>query len=384
MYPSFSNYPPKEALSHLHNQTQDQEIFRDLAFGCIIGAMCGDAIGVPVEFKRDVSLDQADWCLRLPGGGPFKLGKGQITDDSELALCLAEGLVQGKGVLDLNQIGGVYHEWYLSRPFDIGITTRTAFKNAKNMIANKKHADVIRQSSLGSEKSQSNGGLMRITPLCVWTSKLTKEEIIKAVREETRLTHPNRTAQNVSIAYVYTINYLLNHPGDYKNAYEECKDLVFNRLKDNEIINWLFDLEDGLLPLANETMGWAKIAFIYSLYFLRGNRPYKEAMIKMLSQGGDTDTNCCIVGGMLGALHGLKGIPEDVRKQVLRFEAKYDGGIQRPDYLVPGKCAEKLINEIIRIRPDKLEMKGEERNLQNSFKENPSDKKIIFSYGLCK
>jgi len=358
---------PRNKLIHSYNESelailsnQDQKIFSDLAFGCIIGAMCGDAIGVPLEFKRDVNLEKAKECLRLPGGGPFKLGKGQVTDDSELALCLAAGLVEGNGVLDLNKIGGMYHQWFLSRPFDIGITTRTAFKNANNVVGND-HANVIRESSLKSINSQSNGGLMRITPLCVWTSKLTKEEIIKAVREDTRLTHPNKTAQNVSIAYVYTINHLLNHPGESKQAYQKCKSLVINDLKDKDIEGWLQELEGEILPPAHEKIGWVKIAFLYSLHFMRKSVSYEDAMVEMLRQGGDTDTNCCIVGGMLGALHGFKGIPEEVRRQVLSFEANQDGGIKRPDYLVPGKCAERLIEEIIRVRPKKLEVQGEER-----------------------
>ncbi len=344
-------------------QKQDQKLFSDLAYGCFIGALCGDAIGVPVEFKRDVTLDRAKECIRLPGGGPFKLGRGQVTDDSELALCLAAGLVEGNGVLDMDKIGGMYHKWLLSRPFDIGITTRTAFKNAQSAQNTNNHADIIRESSSQSQNSQSNGGLMRITPLCIWTSKLSKEDLIKAVREDTRLTHPNRTAQNVSIAYVYTINHLLNYPGESEKAYQKCKDLVKNDLQDKDMESWLQELEAGVLPPAHEKIGWVKIAFLYALHFLREKMPYEDAMIKMLKQGGDTDTNCCIVGGMLGALHGFKGIPEDVKNQVLSFEANQDGGIQRPDYLVPKKCAEKLIEDIIRIRPEKLEMRGEERKI---------------------
>jgi len=338
----------------------NQETFKDLAYGCVIGAMCGDAIGVPVEFEEHVSPEKARKCLTLPGGGPFYLGKGQITDDSELTLCQAAGLVEGKGVLDLNKIGGMYHKWYLSPPFDIGIATKTAFQNARNTSTN--HAHVIRSSSLKSINSQSNGALMRITPLCIWTSKLSLPEMMRAVREETRLTHPNKTAQNVSIAYVHTIHHLLNNPGESEKAYQKCKDLVINDLKDKEVTGWLQEFEAGNLPEAYDKMGWVKIAFLYSLHFMRRNVTYEDAMVEMLRKGGDTDTNCCIVGGMLGALHGLKGIPEEVKRQVMNFDATRDGGIKRPDYLVPGKCAEKLIEEIIRIRPESLKIQGEEIN----------------------
>jgi len=356
----FSCCCPRRKSSNLHTRIKapiPQDVFSNLAFGCVLGAMCGDAIGVPVEFQTVVSIAKAEKCLTLPGGGPFGLGPGQVTDDSELALCLAEGLVRGKGVLDLDRIGEMYHKWYLSPPFDIGITTRTAFKNAQN-VGSGSHARVIRESALKSYTSQSNGGLMRITPLCVWTSKLTMNEIIKAVREETRLTHSNETAQNVSIAYVYTINHLLNYPGEYEQAYQKCKEIVTEVLRDADIADWLRELENGILPLAHEKMGWVKIAFLYSLHYLRQNMGYREAMIDMVSKGGDTDTNCCIVGGMIGALHGMSGIPEYLTSQLLSFDASKDGGIERDDYLVPGKVAEDLINDIIKIRPETLNLKG--------------------------
>jgi len=336
-----------------------QDGFSDQAFGCVIGAMCGDALGVPVEFRNQVTLQQAEECLRYPGGGPFRIGRGQITDDTEMALSLAHGLVQGKGIFDVNKIAGMYHEWYKSNPFDIGITTRNALCDPPSSTG--EHAKVIRNGALRSAGSQSNGGLMRITPLCVWSSKLSQQDLIKAVREDTRLTHPNVTAQNVSIAYVYAINHLLNHPGENLEAYEKCKDLVINVLKDQDIAGWIQELEAGQLPLAIDKIGWVKIAFLYSLDFLRKKTEFEEAMKIMLTKGGDTDTNCCIVGGMLGALHGYSGIPKRLTDPVISFEAEKVGGIRRPDFLVPAKCAEWVIREIIKIRPSSLTMQGEEK-----------------------
>jgi ADP-ribosylglycohydrolase len=58
----------------------------------------------------------------MNGGGPFNLAPGQVTDDSELAMMLLNGLVAGQGSLDTFKICKYYADWYNSNPFDIGNT----------------------------------------------------------------------------------------------------------------------------------------------------------------------------------------------------------------------------------------------------------------------
>jgi len=62
--------------------------------------------------------------MKMPGGGPWGLTAGQVTDDSELAMCLMNGLVEGNGKLDPKYICKYYGKWYQYGPFDIGTTTR--------------------------------------------------------------------------------------------------------------------------------------------------------------------------------------------------------------------------------------------------------------------
>lgn len=63
---------------------------QDAAYGAILGAAVGDAAGGVLEFQPIPSDEQVRNALRMPGGGVHRLGPGQITDDSELAICLAE------------------------------------------------------------------------------------------------------------------------------------------------------------------------------------------------------------------------------------------------------------------------------------------------------
>ena len=67
--------------------------FKDAAYGCILGAFCGDSIGSYLEFTGRNNEKTVEECLKIPGGGPHMVGPGQITDDSELALCLMQALL---------------------------------------------------------------------------------------------------------------------------------------------------------------------------------------------------------------------------------------------------------------------------------------------------
>ena len=51
--------------------------------------------------------------------------------------------------------------------------------------------------------------------------------------------------------------------------------------------------------------GWIKIAFCYSMHFLLSKTSFKTAIEKIIKVKGDTDTNACIIGALLGAYYGL-------------------------------------------------------------------------------
>jgi ADP-ribosyl-[dinitrogen reductase] hydrolase len=61
--------------------------------------------------------------MTMPGGGPWLLAPGQITDDSELAMCLLNALIEGNGSIDTVAHCKWYGKWMNSPPFDIGTTT---------------------------------------------------------------------------------------------------------------------------------------------------------------------------------------------------------------------------------------------------------------------
>ncbi len=63
--------------------------------GALLGLACGDALGTTVEFKSRGTFEP---LTRIVGGGPFRLKAGEWTDDTSMALCLAESLLSCKGM----------------------------------------------------------------------------------------------------------------------------------------------------------------------------------------------------------------------------------------------------------------------------------------------
>ena len=97
--------------------------------GSILGLAVGDALGAPVEFKRPGSFEPV---TDMSSGGAFSLRPGQWTDDTSLALCLSESLVETNGFDLIDQLDRYvrwYREGHLSSTgecFDIGNTTKMA------------------------------------------------------------------------------------------------------------------------------------------------------------------------------------------------------------------------------------------------------------------
>ncbi len=101
-----------------------------------------------------------------------------------------------------------------SPPFDIGNTTKGAFdilidKNTRCALNAK---EMAKKNNI---KSQSNGALMRCTPMAVWTSNLKDDiEIKNAISEDVEMSHPNQVVVNAVFLYSKAIHYLINNPSE--------------------------------------------------------------------------------------------------------------------------------------------------------------------------
>jgi ADP-ribosyl-[dinitrogen reductase] hydrolase len=324
---------------------------RDAGRGCLLGALVGDAAGATLEFLgRTPERSEVKQALMMVGGGHWRTAPGQITDDGELALCLARALA-GSSSFPIEKVACEYLKWYQSLPFDIGNTTATGLEGGLRAATGTVHVGMWRAAEQQSMGSKANGALMRVAPLGIWGLRIREEDLVSSVSAECRLTHPNPTCQYTSALYCLAIRHLVLNPGDGVGAFARAKEWA-EHLGNTEIVEWLGLAEQGVDVGYHPHSGFVRYGFVHAFRHLRLGTPYMSALAETLLGGGDTDTNACIVGGLSGALHGEPGIPEVLRIAVMNCDT--EKGRPRPEWLqtraqLPGLLEALLACSALRI-----------------------------------
>lgn len=320
---------------------------RSAALGSVLGAFIGDALGSFIEFESSISPGRLQATMLMSGGGPFSLGPGQVTDDSELAMCMLRGLLAGQGKLNLDQVASYYGRWVATGPFDIGVTTRTALGP---LAAHPSSAETcIRAAIAGTGSSQSNGSLMRITPLGVWAHRLSPEKAAIAAKLESSMTHSNETIQHAAACYTIAIGHLLRSFGDRQGAYDLAKTYA-TQSGNGDIRGWFRNIEEEPPMTGTPKMGWAKIGFTHAFRQLLSGQSYVDSISQTLALGGDTDTNAAIVGGLVGAAVGFEALPADYVQKVTTYQYETMGGRSRPEFLDQTVVVQQ-VEELLQLAP---------------------------------
>jgi len=291
----------------------------DRAVGCLYGQAVGDALGTTLEFKTA----QACWDLypgglrEIVGGGAFKVLRGQVTDDTELALALADSLVTWK-IFEPQQVLEQYKLWAESHPIDIGNATSRALRGGNP-----------------DPSTEANGALMRVSPLGVFCWQYGHIRAAGLGSLDAGLTHPNPVCRSASAAYVAAVSGLVKD-GDVNNAFKRAL-LVTRELDSKQVLEDLISAKhgDGHEPDAG---GHVRVAFRLAFYHLLHARSFEEALVDTVMRGGDADTNGAIVGALLGAKFGARSIPAGWRSAVKFAQPK------RPQRYWPNDLEERALN----------------------------------------
>lgn len=328
-----------------HNQS-------DAALGALLGALVGDASGAPLEFMEPApTVADAKQALTMPGGGVWGVAPGQITDDGELTMCLLRALATVPQ-FDLETIAQEYAAWVRSGPYDIGTTTRSALgcfttPQWRTICEAEGYAVGMSQAAAAlCMGSKSNGSLMRATPLGVWGHRLPAEELANYARQDSCLSHPNPSCWQAVAAYAIAIAHLLNQLGDRQGAFAAANGWAAAHA-DVEVQSWLADAAQGVVVPYEPQIGFVRIGFTHAFRHLLLGSGYVEAITETLAGGGDTDTNACIVGGLVGATVGAEAIPAAWREAVLSCDTAQ--GQPRPAFLHPQQVpalVEQLLSDV--------------------------------------
>jgi ADP-ribosylglycohydrolase len=165
----------------------------------LIGLATGDALGVPVEFQKRGSFHVSD----MQGYGSHNQPPGTWSDDTSLALCLADALARG---FNQNDIARNFIRWHdegaftaHGNVFDIGISTSKAIAKLKAGVAPER-------AGCAGINENGNGSLMRIAPLVFNLADKSEAERFEITRVASSITHAHEWS--VAACYIY-IEYLL-------------------------------------------------------------------------------------------------------------------------------------------------------------------------------
>lgn len=296
------------------------------ARSAIYGAIIGDALGTTFEFT---SASDAKSLVGKYGGlknglvgrGPFNLEPGQFTDDTEMALAIMY-VISTNNLYDQSLVSIAYRSWYASEPFDIGNTTL-------NAVSQKSTIDMLNAAKTINAKSLSNGFLMRLFGLVGLYYDRPKDKLLNSIVQDVKLTHGHPEAPYIAMIY----GLMLADAISGKNAHDimlVCKSkcryspLIFS-IYNSVIHNKDYFIYDStkyeLAKIDTKSIGFVGYAFWLLLLSLKNYSSYKLAMIDIVSRGGDTDTNACIVGAVMGAIYP-NTIPKQWLNSVLTFRSK--------------------------------------------------------------
>jgi ADP-ribosylglycohydrolase/fructose-1,6-bisphosphatase/inositol monophosphatase family enzyme len=285
----------------------------DRVRGTWLGQIAGDALGTTVEFHSAdrIASKYPNGLREIVGGGPFRVRAGQVTDDTELALELARTLAQDGA--DFDAVAQSYVRWCRSHPFDIGMTTQMALKGPEAL--SKVTFDVVTRRA--SRTSQANGSVMRISPLAIYGASLRPAKLGEMARQDSRLTHPHPACQEASAAFSRAIGALIRGASREEGWLEALRSAYNEDGRQHGVLGALKAAESEKPQCDGKHIGWVLIALQNAFYHLLNADNLEEGVVETVMSGGDTDTNGCITGALLGAHYGESSIPDQWLETVL-------------------------------------------------------------------
>ena len=341
---------------------KSHNITLDKVRGIMLGVAIGDALGMPVEHMSHEEIKAAypktNGRIRRyykPRRHWFKGEKaGSWTDDTQLTLAVADGIIADKGCFDIISHVDHHIKAYKQTTKGWGGSTKTSIKRLINNT-NTWHSSGMRSSAM-KQTGAGNGVAMKIAPMALLTNKLditpiniNNSNMVFALNlcNLCMMTHATQIAVQSTFAHVGAISYLLNNRcfnsdftsvlitwivlGNYFVAYENhltqsipplksiqfldahsishSKDTLVDRISllnryehtSPSIENRIAEMGDG------GCYCYDSLPFAYSFFVKKPNSI--QCLYDVVSAGGDTDTNGSLVGSLLGALHGTSIFP---------------------------------------------------------------------------
>lgn len=289
----------------------------------LLSTATADALGVPVEFITREKLKQNP-VTDMRAFGTYKQPMGTWSDDTSLMLCLVESIVEG---LDLQKLAQKFVAWkndnyWTARGwvFDIGIGTRVAIERLENGTPPELAGGF-------NESDNGNGSLMRILPLVLHIKDLDIDQRYEWTKKVSSLTHAHARSIMACFYYLEFAKKVLEGKDKFQ-VYSELQTEISNYFKKRginplEIQKFSRLLNDDISTFEEKDInskGYVIDTIEASIWCILTTSNYKEAVLKAVNLGEDSDTTATVTGGLAGLIDGLESIPKEWLDVVARRE----------------------------------------------------------------
>jgi ADP-ribosylglycohydrolase len=275
--------------------------------GSLLGLAIGDALGVPAEFKMVGDFEpvndfrDSDW---------FDLPAGHWSDDTAMALCLANSLIEKKSFDPVDQIEK-YKKWletgYCSstgKAIGIGQTILRA------LLTYRSGDDPY--VAISSRHSDGNGSLMRLAPIPLYFRNNPKQAIQNA-ESSSKITHGSKLCGDACKYYTGLIIGALNGVSK-KELLSDLYSPISNFWKDNQLTEEIENIALGSFkqndPPFIQGSGYVVKSMEAALWAFYNSESFEDGVLKAVNLGDDADTTGAIYGQLAGAYYGINGIPK--------------------------------------------------------------------------
>ncbi|MDQ0171266.1 ADP-ribosyl-[dinitrogen reductase] hydrolase [Paenibacillus tundrae] len=289
----------------------DQDRFN----GTFIGLAAGDALGTTVEFSPPGTFVP---MTDMVGGGVFGLEAGQWTDDTSMALCLAQSLMRKEEFDPADQMRR-YTNWYqvgymssTGTCFDIGGATRNALE--RFAVSGEPYSGSTNPNTAG------NGSIMRLAPVAMAYANH-PEEAVRYAEMSSRTTHA--TTESVEACGVLAAILVAGLQGASKETM--LSPVTIRQWRETktfspgieEVVEGSYQRKE---PPEIQGSGYVVRSLEAALWAFYKSSTFKEGALLAVNLGDDADTTGAVYGQIAGAYYGLSGIPIQWREKLAMQE----------------------------------------------------------------
>lgn len=294
---------------------------KDRVRGALLGLAIGDALGAAIEFRPPGTFDPV---TGMRGGGPWGLEAGYWTDDTSMALCLAESLIECGGFAPVDQLQR-YVRWsrdgHLSSTgecFDIGNATASALRRFERT------GDAYCGST--DHAASGNGSLMRLAPAPLFFAR-DPAQAIAISGESSRTTHASAACVDACRYYGGLIASAaggiakedLLSPGFSPTADEWANNTLHAEIA--AVMEGSFREKE---PPAIRGSGYVVESMEAALWAFAKSNSFADGCLLAVNLGDDADTTGAIYGQLAGAYYGMHGLPQEWLSQLAHVDLIID------------------------------------------------------------